>query len=294
VISVNVSFQAGTVGGRHGPIAVRTYTSDRTADARRTPLVWLHGGGFAYGGLDQPESHSPAMSVAAAGRTVVTVDYHLVTRWNSLADVKDSSLTGVRFPIPLEDVLDVVQDVAADTADRRVLLGGASAGACLAAAAARDLAQGGSGSVVGLVLAYGTFHAELPAISAGLRARIRGRHSLTQFRPSTVRRMNHNYAGSSAAMRDARAFPGGHDLKNLPDTLMIDADRDSLRASGEAFAAELRSAGVPLQYDVVPETRHGFLNRPGTPGFVAGTRVLVRWLAERDDARGRKDRGPSS
>jgi xylan 1,4-beta-xylosidase len=278
---MTVSFDARTVQGRHGPISIRTYTSDRTSHDRRTPLVWVHGGGFAYGGLDQPESHAPAMSVAAEGRTVITVDYHLVTRWNSFFDVKDASLTGVRFPIPLEDVVDVVHDVASDAAHRNVLLGGASAGACLAAAAAGDLARSGDTPVVGLVLAYGTFHAELPAIPPGLRARIRGRHSWTQFRSSTVRRMNHNYAGSTAAMRDARAFPGGHDVTNLPETLMIDADRDSLRASGGAFAEELRSAGVPLRYEVIPDTRHGFLNRPDTPGYVAGTRVLVDWLADR-------------
>jgi xylan 1,4-beta-xylosidase len=187
----------------------------------------------------------------------------------------------VRFPIPLEDVLDVVEEVASAAAGGRVILGGASAGACLAAAAARDLLQRGEKLVDGLVLAYGTFHAELPTVPAGLHARIRGRHSLTQFRPSTVRRMNHNYAGSAAAMRDARAFPGGHNVENLPDTLMIDADRDSLRASGGAFAEELRSAGVPLRYEVIPDTTHGFLNRPLTPGYVAGTHALIGWLADR-------------
>jgi xylan 1,4-beta-xylosidase len=240
--------------------------------------VWLHGGAFAYGGLDQPESHEPAMSIASTGRSVVTVDYRLVKRWNPFFDVKESSLTGVRFPIPLEDVLDVVTDVAGQAHAGRILLGGASAGACLAASAARDLAQRGATSVVGLALAYGTFHAELPPISAELGARIRGRRAFTQFRPSTVRRMNRNYAGSTAAMRDPRAFPGGHDLRGLPETLMLDADRDSLRASGEAFAAELRAAGVPLQYDVIPDATHGFLNRPNSVDFAAGVQRIAGWL----------------
>jgi xylan 1,4-beta-xylosidase len=276
-----ISTVTRALAGRHGPLAVRTYTPDRASDDLQNPLVWLHGGGFAFGGLDQPESHAPAMSIAAEGRTVVTVNYRLVGRWNSLFDVKDSSLTGVRFPIPLEDVLDVIDDVAAQAAGHRVLLGGASAGACLAAAAAGDLSRRGDTPVAGLLLAYGTFHAELPPISAGLRARIGGRHSFTQFRPSTVRRMNHNYAGSIAAMRDPRAFPGGHDVTGLPETLMIDADRDSLRASGGAFAHELREAGVPVRYEVIPESRHGFLNRPGAPAYEAGVRVLIDWLRDR-------------
>ena len=82
-------------------------------------------------------------------------------------------------------------------------------------------------------------------------------------------------------MQDPRAFPGGHDLTGLPDTLMLDADRDSLRASGGAFAEELRRAGVPLRYEVVPETPHGFLNRPGTPGYDAGVRIMTDWLGGR-------------
>jgi xylan 1,4-beta-xylosidase len=266
------------ISGRHGPIPIRTYTSDRSRDASRTPFVWLHGGAFAYGGLDQPESHEPAMSLASTGRAVVTVDYHLVKRWNPFFDVRDSSLTGVRFPVPLEDVLDVVTEVAGQAGSGRLLLGGASAGACLAASAARDLAQRGVTSLAALALAYGTFHAELPPISAELRTRIRGRHAFTQFRPSTVRRMNRNYAGSTAAMRDPRAFPGGHDLTALPDTLMLDADRDSLRASGGKLADELRTAGVPLQYEVIPDASHGFLNRPDTVGYAAGVRRIIEWL----------------
>jgi xylan 1,4-beta-xylosidase len=258
------------------------YTSDSSHEASRAPFVWVHGGAFAFGGLDQPESHDPAMILASStGRLVVTVDYHLVRRWNPFFDVRESSLTGVRFPIPLEDVLDVVTEVAEQASGGRVFLGGASAGACLSAAGARDLAQSRATSLEGLVLAYGTFHAELPSIPAELRARIRGRRAFTQFRTSTVRRMNRNYAGSTAAMQDPRAFPGGHDLTGLPDTLMLDADRDSLRASGGAFADELQAAGVPLTYEVIPETTHGFLNRPDTAGFAAGAQRIIDWLDNR-------------
>jgi xylan 1,4-beta-xylosidase len=278
---MSVSFEEGRVVGRHGSIAVRTYSADGPPRPSRTPLVWLHGGAFAYGGLDQPESHAPAMSVAAEGRTVTTVDYHLVKPWNPFFDVKDSSLTGVRFPLPLHDVLDVVAAVTTEARGGRVLLGGASAGACLAAAAARVLTKRGDASLAGLVLAYGTFHAALPPIPRELRARIRGRHSITQFRSSTVRRMNHNYAGTAAAMGDPRAFPGGHDLSGLPQTIVIDADRDSLRASGGAFANELRRARVPVHYEIIPEAAHGFLDRPGTTAYEAGARTLLDWLRGR-------------
>lgn len=44
-------------------------------------------------------------------------------------------------------------------------------------------------------------------------------------------------------MADPFAFPGGHDLSGMPPTLVLDADRDSLRASGERFATELPTVG---------------------------------------------------
>jgi xylan 1,4-beta-xylosidase len=132
---------------------------------------------------------------------------------------------------------------------------------------------------VGLVLAYGTLHAELPPIPDELRARIRGRHGFAQFRRGTVLRMNRNYAGRPEAMDDGFAFPGGHDLHGMPRTLVIDADRDSLRASGGRFAAELRDASVATTYRVVEGSMHGFLNRPADPEFDRGIGEIGRWLA---------------
>jgi acetyl esterase/lipase len=94
--------------------------------------------------------------------------------------------------------------------------------------------------------------------------------------------MNRNYVGSAEAMGDPFAFPGGHDLTGLPSTLVLDADRDSLRASGQRFAEELAGSGVPTTYRVIPESTHGFLDRPGKPSFSVGIDALVAWLGEHD------------
>jgi acetyl esterase len=79
-------------------------------------------------------------------------------------------------------------------------------------------------------------------------------------------------------MSNPYAFPGGHDLTGFPPTLLLDADRDSLRASSGAFAQELDRAGVPVDYEIVAQATHGFLNRPGTAHFNTGMRAMVRWL----------------
>lgn len=269
-----VSFRDDVVRGRHGDIPIRRY---ETPLATLGSLVWVHGGAFSGGGLDQHESHAVAAALAQSGTNVITLDYRRVSNWNPLRDVEPRELTGVRYPIPLDDVTDVLEH-AIEHGGGEVTLGGASAGACLAAAATlRSLRQGG-GHPRSLVLAYGTFHADLPAVSPTLRHRVRGRFGLLQFRRSTVRRMNYNYAGHSSVMSDPFAFPGGHDKKGFPTTLCMDADRDTLRASGERFAEELAEDGVAVEYRVVPETLHGFLDRPHQATFSDGVSIITNWL----------------
>ena len=94
-----------------------------------------------------------------------------------------------------------------------------------------------------------------------------------------IKLMSRNYVGR-AAITDPFAFPGGHDLHGMPPTLVLDADRDSLRASGERFAAELAAAGSQVGYEVVPDARHGFLNRPTTTPFADGIARILRWLEQ--------------
>ncbi len=123
---------------------------------------------------------------------------------------------GTRFPAPLLDVLAAVEWTARQSRSGRVVLGGASAGACLAVAAAVLLRDLEGVRPRALVLAYGTFHAQLPPIPVHLRARLRGVHAVMQFDARTVDRFNRNYAGGPAAMVDPHAFPSGHDLTKLP------------------------------------------------------------------------------
>ncbi|MGW3468960.1 alpha/beta hydrolase [Saccharopolyspora sp. NPDC000995] len=269
-----------SVDGRHGPIPVRVYAPSAAAAAaqRRAPFVWIHGGGFISGGLDQPESHAIAHAIAATERTVVTVDYRLVAPFNLFRRPKPGPLPGVRFPVPLDDVTDAFNSVLAQSTTGAATLGGASAGACLAAAVALRLRDQGATGPSRLVLAYGTFHAALPTPSSQLASRLRGRHGILRLRPGTVERMNRNYAGTPAAMTNPHAFPGGADAEGLPPTLLLDADRDSLRASGEAFAAELAAAHVPVEHHVIPGTVHGFLNRPNRPHFRAAIDIIVKYL----------------
>ncbi|WP_306841893.1 alpha/beta hydrolase [Paenarthrobacter nicotinovorans] len=173
----------------------------------------------------------------------------------------------------MEDLVTALRHVSSRS-EGLLILGGASAGACLAAAAAlRTLGTGLELS--GVVLAYGFFHSVHPR-SVEIRRRVRDHRRVTHS-GWVLNAVNRNYAGSDTALADRFAFPGGHDLTGFPSTLMIDADRDVVRASGERFAEELLAAGVDVGRHVLPESRHAFLNRPRLKEFTAAVDLMAEW-----------------
>ncbi len=269
-----VRIEPDVVSSGAGPIRFRRYTNPEAKGP--VTLVWAHGGGFVHGDLEMPESHAVAAAVARSGVSVIAVDYSLVPGWPKKESFSDGTLPGVRYPVPVAEIEDVFRHVVA-TADGPVALGGASAGACLAATAALRLARAGEAVPTELVLVYGGFHAALPPLPPEIRAGLRGPAGWFAFRAETIARINRNYAGSDAAMGEA--FPGDQDLAGMPPTLMIDAERDSLRASGSLFASQLRASGAEVDYRVVRGGFHGFLNMIGTRAFAEAIDLITRRLA---------------
>lgn len=279
VVSIDQS-----VDGPHGPIPLRRYVppADVTADPRA--IVWVHGGAFMWGGLDQPESDVVARALAAQGFPVVTVDYRLarfppfrpgsVRRPDSRVEPRVEPR--VTYPVPVDDVTATIR-VVADEFPAGILVGGASAGACLAAGALTRLADSETGArVQGAFFAYGLFHATLPPISPELRKRISGRRRYTHT-ATTLGLTNLNYAGSRAAMQKPDAFPGGHPVAGFPPTLLIDADHDFMRASGRQFARELAAEDVPVHYRVMDDAHHAFFNRPNDPAWAEAVSLIGQW-----------------
>lgn len=259
-----VELRDDEVAGPHGPVPVRRY---RPTDATRSPtLVWLHGGGFFRGDLDLPESDAVARALAARGIPVVAVDYRL----GPLPGMPWIGRVGPRgrrrAPHARDEVVAVLHHLRAESPSGLVL-GGASAGACLAASAVVPAQP-----LRGLVLAYGFFHARLPRDRA-VHQLVRGHRRLTHA-PVLLDAANRTYAGRLGGS----AFPAPEDSGVFPRTLVVDADRDVMRASGERFAGDLRRAGVEVERHVLPGSRHAFLNRPGTADSEAALDLVTRWF----------------
>src|SRR3954453_14150732 len=238
--------------GPHGPVPARLYFPADDG-GERPCLVWMHGGAFMGGDLDMPEADWTARQVCErAGAVVVSVDYRLANG-------------GVHYPVPHDDVVAAIRWVRDSAADlgvdpARISVGGASAGGNLAAGATLRLRDDDAWQPRALLLAYTTTHAVLPPASAALEALMADVPAILRFFPEQRSFITRNYVGGPESAADGYAMPANAVLEGLCPVLVLNAQYDDLRVSGEAFAAQLALAGVDVRQVLARGMLHGFLN----------------------------------
>ncbi|MDQ0613999.1 acetyl esterase [Microbacterium sp. W4I4] len=285
------AFEVGDllIEGPHGSIPLRTYLPKDATQG----LVWVHGGAFSFGGLDDAESDWVSQRIAASGIAVVAVDYRLAPVPDWLATATGTpTRSGVHFPVASEEVDAAFRWATTSTpgvAPSAWSLGGASAGAALASGAALRLRDSAGASASErprtLVFAYGLFHGSLPRLRPEIATKFAALPpEAARLTPETLEALALNYVGRSGLLSEAYAFAGGHDLVGLPPVLLVNSDSDSIRASGEAFAAELAAASVDIAVVNEPGTIHGHLSTPDHPGAARSAQRIVNWLASRQSA----------
>jgi acetyl esterase len=257
-----------SIDGPHGAVALRVYVP---AMKRSTStLVWVHGGAWRAGDLDSPEADWVAREVADRSQaTVVSADYRL-------------ALNGVSYPVPLDDVVAAIRWVRRSAAAlggdaSRVVVGGASAGANLAAGASVKIRDEDSWIPWRLALAVPTMHATPLPNPPALAHLMQNLPPLLRFSTEAIAEMNANYLGCPISSADGYAFPALANLAGLPATLVITAEYDDLRPSGEAFTEALARAGVDVRQAQISGVPHGFLNMTPT---LDGTIKALNLLAE--------------
>ena len=231
-------------------VPVRIY-SPPAADGRRVH-VHLHGGGWWMGSLET--THAMARELAAAsGLTVVSVGYRLAPEHP--------------FPAGLDDVMTVLARVADDGAS--VSVGGESAGANLAAAAALRARDEDGPALVAQWL-------DLPAVDLTLPST----PSLEAFGSgygldvAPVRKLIDWYVPSGDLTHPYVSPLRAPDLSGLPPALITTAELDPVRDQGAAYARALEAAGVPVRYLCSAGHLHG------TTWLTALTASAADWHAE--------------
>jgi acetyl esterase len=269
----DVRVRSETLQGPHGAVPVRVYddAGDAGPAGQRPALVWMHGGAFIGGNLDMPEADWTARELARrAGAVVVSVDYRLC-------------VDGTHYPVPHDDVTAAVRWVRDNASTLgadpgRVCVGGASAGANLAAGAALKLRDADGQPPAQLIFAYGVAHTVIPPLSADHAALMREVPAMLQFPPEATGFLNVNYLGGPLSTADGYAFPAQADLRGLCPVLVLNAEYDDLRASGQAFTAALAAAGVDVRQVMASGMLHGFLNLPASIGPVGDALDLIAGL----------------
>jgi len=281
----NVHTENRQLQGPHGDIPVRIYTP---SISRPEPvgLVWCHGGSYIYGDLDMAESDWVAASLAEAGISVVAVDYRLAPAPQWALDLGAEPGAGNSYyPVAINEIEAVLAWANTELHSQSPAgwaLGGASAGGTLIAGLTLRLRDQGLAMPSRLLLVYPLLHPQLPQFSNELAAKLAATIPAPGI-PLTaegVQGLTLNYVnGDPQQLGDPYAFPGGHDLSGFPPTFILNSDVDTIRASGDAFAAELASAGVDMLTVREHGTEHGHLNEPTTVGAQRSIHRMAEWLA---------------
>ena len=267
--SLDVPTEEVEAPGPHGPVRLRVYHPD-LAGGGHPLLVWCHGGGWVGGDIDMPEADATARELCVrAGAVVVSVDYRLATQ-------------GVHYPVPHDDVLAAYRWAVAHAdrlqASSRVVIGGGSAGANLAAGVALRLRDEGV-APAGVMLLYPAVHPVLPPASDELASKLTLLPSQHGFRPDVMKPVVENYIGGPLEGCPVYAMAAlADDLRDYPPTLIINCEYDGLRASGEAFAAALDDAGVDVVQLLAPDVLHGHINSPWLAQAQQSYADMAAWL----------------
>ncbi|HEY0187725.1 MAG TPA: alpha/beta hydrolase [Cellulomonas sp.] len=255
--------------GPGGPLRCRLY---RPLGVERAPVfVWIHGGGWTLGAIEENEMASRAVC-AHAGVAVLALEYRLAPEHPYPAAIEDC-LAAVAWIAEHGDTLGV------DPA--RLAVGGESAGGYLTTVVALHAREHAGPAIAAQVLVCPV--TDLPD---------RSRESYRAYGDGF---------GMSAASMDfffAQFDPTGRlatvehglplrepDLSSLPPALVLTAECDVLRDEGEQLAGRLHDAGVDVTRTRYAGQVHGFyglyVDLPAAP---RAYREVAAFLRARLDA----------
>jgi acetyl esterase len=227
--------------GPHGQVPCRLYLPDGVA--RPPLLVYAHGGGFMQGSLPSWD-HVLRELVRQSGVAALSVDYKLSPE--------------AKFPIAYEEMVAITRLAAREGAGlgidpSRIAVGGDSAGANLALAAALAMRDAGERALKFQLLIYGVYSSDSDSPSwrrfgqgAGL--------SQTQMRGIWQTALD-----NPEQQADWRAAPLLADLNGVAPAHLIVGSLDPLLDDSNNLAGKLKAAGVPCTLTVYDGINHGFI-----------------------------------
>ncbi len=262
--NTTVSMQDFEVEGANGApaVPVRVYQPiDRPATL--PALLWIHGGGYMLGNLDQDDLFCQHTAIAA-DCVVVSVDYRLAPE--------------TAYPGPLEDCYAALKWLAANAAkfgidSSRIAIGGQSAGGGLAAGLALLARDRAEVPVVFQLLVYPMIDDRNVAPAS---------HALqdTLLWNRENNRVGWNaYLGAAAGTKDIPIYAApsrATDLAGLPPACISIGELDLFLFENIEYAKRLLEAGIATELHIYRGAFHGF------DGIAQAADVSQRFAADRD------------
>ena len=235
--------QERIIPGAAGEMPARIYTP--SGHGPFPVLVYFHGGGWVIGNLEAYDATCRALT-NAAGCMVVAMEYRLAPEH--------------QFPAAPEDCYAATQWVAANAAaiggdPARLAIGGDSAGGNLTAVVAHMVRDRGGPALRYQLLVYPVtdYHFDTASYRENAEGYLLTRDAMVWF-------WNH-YLRSAADGTNPLASPlRAANLHGLPPAMVLTAEFDPLRDEGEAYAARLQEAGVPVTLKRYEGMIHGFFS----------------------------------
>ena len=236
-----IAAEERSIPGPAGEIPVRVYTP--AGEGPKPVIVYFHGGGWVIGELDTVDN--PLRRIAnRTDAVIVSVDYRLAPEH--------------RYPAAFDDCYAATAWVAEHAAElggdpERVAVCGDSAGGNLAAAVAIAARDRQSPRLAAQLLIYPVTDFDFTTESYEQNG---DGYLLTK---GSMQWFWAHYLGAQDLGKDPYACPArADDLAGLPPAFVATAEFDPLRDEGEAYAANLRIAGVDVTAKRYDGMLHGF------------------------------------
>lgn len=227
-----VTTMDGMLPGRAGELPYRLY-APADAEEAAPGFVFFHGGGLVAGSIATHDRIAAALA-HATGCRLVSVDYRLAPEH--------------RFPAAIEDAIDAAEWVAREATSlgidaNRLVIGGDSAGATLAAIVCQEAAQSAGLSIAAqcLICPVLDFEATSPS-----REDFAEGHLIDRV---TIEADLSDYLPDGVDTADPRISPlRATRLTGLPTAIIHTAEYDPMRDEGNAYARKLLAAGVAVEH----------------------------------------------
>jgi acetyl esterase len=232
----DVAAATGIDGVLPGPAGALPYRLYAPADATSEPLpgfVFFHGGGMVAGSIETHDRIAAALA-QTSGCRLVSVDYRLAPEH--------------KFPAAIDDAIAATRWVATEAAAlgiaaARLVVGGDSSGATLAAVVCQDSLRNAGPSISAQCLICPVLDFEDTSPS---REAFAEHHLLDRV---TLEADLADYLHEDADLADPRISPlRATKFAGLPSAIIHTAEFDPVRDEGNAYAGKLVAAGVAVDH----------------------------------------------